>query len=137
MFWADSVAKDIIDSGEYKPYWVDDMFTPSGFAHVGSLRGPLVHDILYKAIKDTGKEVKWTYVTNDFDPIDGLPPELRKDFEKYWWLTALDMDGNTRWSPMIHLNKSTTEIILSNNNKSLGVYLYFPKYFMYFTGLSK
>jgi hypothetical protein len=52
-------------------------------------------------------------------------------------LTALDMDGNTRWSPMIHLNKSTTEIILSNNNKSLGVYLYFPKYFMYFTGLSK
>lgn len=60
-----------------------------------------------------------------------------KDFEKYWWLTALDMDGNTRWSPMIHLNKSTTEIILSNNNKSLGVYLYFPKYFMYFTGLSK
>lgn len=83
MFWADSVAKDIIDSGEHKPYWVDDMFTPSGFAHVGSLRGPLVHDILYRAIKDAGKKVKWTYVTNDFDPIDGLPPELRKDFEKY------------------------------------------------------
>jgi lysyl-tRNA synthetase class 1 len=83
MFWADSVAKDIIDSGEYKPYWIDDMFTPSGFAHVGSLRGPLVHDILYKAIKDTGNEIKWTYVINDFDSIDGLPQELMADFEKY------------------------------------------------------
>ena len=83
MFWADSVAKDIIDSGKHKPYWIDDMFTPSGFAHVGSLRGPLVHDILYKAIKDTGNEIKWTYVINDFDSIDGLPQELMADFEKY------------------------------------------------------
>jgi len=83
MFWADKVAKDIIDSKEHQPYWVDDMFTPSGFAHVGSLRGPLVHDILYRAIKDAGKEVKWTYVINDFDTIDGLPQELMADFEKY------------------------------------------------------
>ncbi len=83
MFWADSVAKDIIDSGKYKPYWIDDMFTPSGFAHVGSLRGPLVHDILCKAIKNTGKEIKWTYVMNDFDAIDGLHQELMEDFGKY------------------------------------------------------
>jgi lysyl-tRNA synthetase class 1 len=83
MFWADNVAKDIIDSGKHKPYWIDDMFTPSGFAHVGSLRGPLVHDILYKAIKNTGNEIKWTYVINDFDSIDGLPQELMTDFEKY------------------------------------------------------
>lgn len=84
MFWADRVAEDIINSDKYKPYWVDDMFTPSGFAHVGSLRGPLVHDIVTKALRDVKKETKWTYVMNDFDPIDGLPPELEKKMSEFY-----------------------------------------------------
>ncbi|MBP9716640.1 MAG: lysine--tRNA ligase [Candidatus Levybacteria bacterium] len=83
MFWADKVAKEIIDSGNYKPYRVDDMFTPSGHPHVGSLRGPLVHDVVYKALKGKGESVKWTYITNDFDPIDGLPAELEESHSKY------------------------------------------------------
>ncbi len=83
MYWADRVAKEIIDSGKFKPYWVDDMFTPSGFAHIGSLRGPLAHDLIYKALQHANKGVKFTYIFNDFDPIDGLPPELQKDFSKY------------------------------------------------------
>ncbi|MFH1832613.1 MAG: lysine--tRNA ligase [Candidatus Levyibacteriota bacterium] len=82
MFWADKVTKEIISSGNHKHYWVDDMFTPSGYATVGSLRGPLIHDILFRSIKDAGKEVKWTYIFNDFDPIDGLPQDL-SSFEKY------------------------------------------------------
>ena len=75
MYWADKVAKEIVDSGKYKPYLVDDMFTPSGFPHVGSLRGPLVHDTIYRALTDAGVDVRFTYVFNDFDPIDGLPPQ--------------------------------------------------------------
>jgi lysyl-tRNA synthetase class 1 len=39
--------------------------------------------MLYKALKDAKQEVKWTYILNDFDPIDGLPPELSEKFEKY------------------------------------------------------
>lgn len=83
MYWADRVAKEIIDSKRYKPYQVNDMFTPSGYAHIGSLRGPLIHDLIYKALKHAGENVKFTYVFNDFDPIDGLPQELQKDFSKY------------------------------------------------------
>lgn len=83
MFWADKIAQEIINSGNYKPYWVDDMFTPSGHPHVGSLRGPLVHDVIYRALKNKGESVKWTYVTNDFDPIDGLPVELEQSHSKY------------------------------------------------------
>jgi lysyl-tRNA synthetase, class I len=86
MFWADKVADEIIKSGNYKPYWVDDMFTPSGFPHVGSLKGPLVHDVVYKALKNKGEEVKFTYIMNDFDPIDGLPPELEESFKQYYGL---------------------------------------------------
>lgn len=83
MFWADKIAKEIISSKKHKPYWVDDMFTPSGFAHIGSLRGPLVHDIVYRALTDGGAKTTWTYVFNDFDPIDGLPPELLEKSGKY------------------------------------------------------
>jgi lysyl-tRNA synthetase, class I len=83
MFWADKVAQDIINSKEFKPYWVDDMYTPSGYAHVGSLKGPLVHDMIYRALKEAGQDVTWTYVSNDFDPIDGLPEDLMSDFKKY------------------------------------------------------
>ncbi|HBB76555.1 MAG: lysine--tRNA ligase [Candidatus Levybacteria bacterium RIFOXYA1_FULL_41_10] len=86
MFWADKVAAEIIASGKYKPFWVDDMFTPSGYPHVGSLRGPLVHDIVYKALRDKRVDAKWTYVMNDFDPIDGLPPELEERFKQYYGL---------------------------------------------------
>jgi lysyl-tRNA synthetase class 1 len=80
MFWGDKVAASIIASGLHVPYWVDDMFTPSGYAHVGSIIGPVIHDVLYRALTDAGKKATTTYVFNDFDPIDGLPSELQKDF---------------------------------------------------------
>ncbi len=83
MFWADKVAKEIIDSGNFKPYWVDDMFTPSGFPHMGSLKGPLVHDFIFRALKHAKQEVKFTYVINDFDTVDGLPDDLSEKFSKY------------------------------------------------------
>ncbi len=83
MYWADKVAREIIESGKYKPYWVDDMKTLSGFPTVGSLRGPLVHDLVYKALLHAGEEAKCTYIFNDFDPIDGLSEDLKEEFTKY------------------------------------------------------
>ncbi|MBI2621271.1 MAG: lysine--tRNA ligase [Candidatus Levybacteria bacterium] len=84
MFWADKIAKEIIDSGEYVPYWVDDMKTPSGRVHVGALRGVVVHDLVYKALKSKGKKAKFTYVFEDHDPMDDIPSYLpREKFEKY------------------------------------------------------
>ena len=83
MYWADKIAKTIIDSGKFKPYWVDDMKTPSGFAHIGSLRGPITHSLIFRALKDVGKEATYTFVINDFDPVDELSPELKDKFGKY------------------------------------------------------
>jgi len=83
MHWADKIAKEVIDSKKYKPYWVDDMFTPSGYAHIGSLRGPLMHDFMNRALKDAEQKTEFTYVFNDFDTIDGLPLELSEKFSKY------------------------------------------------------
>jgi lysyl-tRNA synthetase class 1 len=83
MFWVDKVAEDIIASSKYKPYWVDDMKTPSGFSHVGSLMGPVIHSMIFRALKDAGQEASFTFVINDFDPADDLLPEIRGAYEKY------------------------------------------------------
>lgn len=83
MFWADEIAKRIIDSGKHTPYWVDDMKTPSGFSHVGSMMGPVIHSMVYRALKDAGKDVTYTFVINDFDPADDLLPEIRGTHEQY------------------------------------------------------
>ncbi|MBI2022852.1 lysine--tRNA ligase [Candidatus Daviesbacteria bacterium] len=84
MYWADKVAQEIISSGKYKPYWVDDMKTPSGQIHVGSLRGVLVHDFIYKSLIHEGIDAKFTYVFEDHDPLDEISHNLdRKEWEKY------------------------------------------------------
>ncbi len=84
MFWADRVAQDIIASGKYKPYWVDDMKTPSGRIHVGSLRGVVVHDLMYRALQDAGVEATFSYVFEDHDPMDDIPQFLDKsEWGKY------------------------------------------------------
>ena len=84
MFWADYFTDQIIKSGKYKPYWVDDMKTPSGKIHVGSLRGVVIHDLLYKVLREKGKPATYTYCINDMDPMDGFPVYLDRDkFYKY------------------------------------------------------
>lgn len=81
MHWADKVAQEIISSGKFKPYWVDDMKTPSGFAHIGSMLGPVVHSCVYRALRDAGCDVMFTYVFNDFDPADEFPSILKETLE--------------------------------------------------------
>lgn len=81
MHWADKIAKEIIASGKFKPYWVDDMKTPSGFAHIGSMLGPMIHSSIFRALKTAGWEAILTYVFNDFDPADELPGILKETLE--------------------------------------------------------
>ncbi|MBL7159599.1 lysine--tRNA ligase [Candidatus Microgenomates bacterium] len=84
MFWADRIAEKIIKSGKHKPYWVDDMKTPSGRIHVGSLRGIITHDLIYKTLLDAGVKATFSYVIDDHDPMDGLPIYLdEKKYKKY------------------------------------------------------
>src|ERR1035437_8879346 len=83
MFWADKVAEDILNSKSHKPYWVDDMKTPSGFSHVGSLMGPVIHSMIFRALKDAGQEATFTFVINDFDTMDELSPQLPEEYRQY------------------------------------------------------
>ncbi|KKQ27015.1 MAG: Lysine-tRNA ligase, partial [Candidatus Levybacteria bacterium GW2011_GWA1_37_16] len=50
MFWVDNVVSEL-NKRKLPLEWVDDAKTPSGRIHVGSLRGIVVHDLVYKALK--------------------------------------------------------------------------------------
>ncbi len=78
MFWADQLLKD-----RKGTEWVNDAWTPSGIIHMGGLKGPVIHDVLFKILKEQGKKAKYTFGFDDMDPIDGLPQDLQKSHEKY------------------------------------------------------
>lgn len=72
MFWADK----LLENREGKE-WINDAWTPSGIVHMGGLKGPVIHDVLYKILKEKGKDVKYTFGFDDMDAIDGLPSDLQ------------------------------------------------------------
>lgn len=83
MFWADKVAQEL-KKRKLPLEWVDDMKTPSGRIHVGSLRGVVIHDLAYKSLIKVSVKAKYTYIFDDHDPMDALPTYLPKEkFEQY------------------------------------------------------
>ncbi|MEG4531225.1 lysine--tRNA ligase [Microcoleus sp. D2_18a_D3] len=74
MFWADKIAAD---AQGYQV--VNDSKTPSGRVHVGSLRGVVIHDVIYRALKYAGKSVKFLYGVDDYDALDTVPKYLDQD----------------------------------------------------------
>lgn len=83
--WVDQITTDISDwqaTAKEPKLHVDDMKTPSGRVHTGSLRGVLLHDFVAKALANSDDQnlaqtpVVSTYVFNDMDPMDGLPSYL-------------------------------------------------------------
>ena len=57
MFWADKITQEI-KKRKLPLEWVDDMKTPSGRIHVGALRGVVIHDLAYNALKEAGVKTK-------------------------------------------------------------------------------
>lgn len=81
MFWADKIEKEL---GENEI--INDSKTPSGRVHVGSLRGVVLHYMIYKVLKEAGKNPTFLYGTDDYDPVDGLPKDMKEEWGKYMGL---------------------------------------------------
>ena len=52
---------------------LNDSKTPSGRAHVGSLRGVLIHDALARAARARGMDTTFMYGCDDMDAVDEIP----------------------------------------------------------------
>ena len=83
MFWVDEIIKDIEKKLPNDSYLINDSTTPSGHAHVGALRGVLVHDLIRRGLSEQDKKSIFQFGFDDFDPMDGLPVYIDKSFEKY------------------------------------------------------
>jgi lysyl-tRNA synthetase class 1 len=78
MFWTEDIAERV--SG---PQIINDSKTPSGRVHVGALRGVLIHDAIFRTLREKGKDAKYLYGVDDFDPVDEIPKGEDEHFGKY------------------------------------------------------
>jgi lysyl-tRNA synthetase class 1 len=74
VFWADEVAARAAEAAEASatgaPVVVNDSKTPSGTVHVGSHRGPVIHDEIWRALRRLGVSATYRYGVDDLDPMD-------------------------------------------------------------------
>ena len=65
MDWADELAASVDG-----PQVVNDSKTPSGTVHVGSLRGPVILDVIARALRARDLPTTLLYGVDDMDPMD-------------------------------------------------------------------
>jgi lysyl-tRNA synthetase class 1 len=78
MFWCDQLTEKLEGTQT-----INDSKTPSGRAHVGALRGPLIHDAIYRTLKAKGTPVRYLFGVDDYDPVDEIPYGEAEHFEKF------------------------------------------------------
>jgi lysyl-tRNA synthetase class 1 len=91
MHWTDELAQQLAaypmpPAGSAAPHGVhviNDSKTPSGRAHVGSLRGVLIHDAVFRALKAKGIRVVYRFGCDDYDPVDELPHGMKEHYAQF------------------------------------------------------
>lgn len=76
--WIDKIIKNLEGT-----QIINDSKTPSGRVHIGSLRGVLIHDAVLRELVKKNIPATFIYGVDDYDPMDGLPPEVASDFQPY------------------------------------------------------
>ncbi len=79
VHWADSVAKRVIaQKGDKEKYVVASGITPSGTIHIGNFREIITVDLVARALRDRGKEVRFIYSWDDYDVFRKVPKNMPK-----------------------------------------------------------
>ena len=78
MHWTDKLLANVTG-----PQVINDSKTPSGRVHVGSLRGVLIHDAVFRVLREKGVPVEYRFGVDDYDPVDEIPHGMDEDFEDF------------------------------------------------------
>jgi len=92
-YWADQIAQKVVkEFPKEKEYTVAAGITPSGTIHIGNFREIITVDLIYRAIRDLGKNVRFIYSWDDYDRIRKVPKNIPnpKEFEKYMYMPGVD-----------------------------------------------
>ena len=78
MFWTEEIAAKC-----HGPQIINDSKTPSGRVHVGALRGVLIHDAIFRTLREKGIEARYLFGVDDYDPVDEIPKGEDEHFGQY------------------------------------------------------
>ncbi len=106
MEWADELAARV--SG---PQVVNDSKTPSGTVHVGSLRGPVILDVIARALRTAGHDTTLLYGVDDLDPMDAQS------------LLTVDAVGREMGRPLAHIPDQVADGHASYARHHAGVFI--------------
>lgn len=87
--WADNVAEKIIrEKGDLPLYTCASGITPSGTVHLGNFREIITVDLVVRALRDRGKNVRFIYSWDDYDVFRKVPlnmpnQETLKEYLRY------------------------------------------------------
>lgn len=72
--WADHAARKVLkESPDREQYVVASGITPSGTVHIGNFREVITVDLVARALRDLGKDVRFIYSWDDFDVFRKVP----------------------------------------------------------------
>jgi lysyl-tRNA synthetase class 1 len=80
MLWFAEIAGSV---DPQTPQVINDSKTPSGRVHVGALRGVILHDAVFRALKNRGVPARYLFGVDDYDPLDELPAGQAEFFTPY------------------------------------------------------
>ena len=84
--WADVQAQRIISQkGDLPSYTCASGITPSGTVHIGNFREIITVDLVVRALRDRGKNVRFIYSWDDYDVFRKVPANMPdpEELEKY------------------------------------------------------
>ena len=67
QYWADQIAENLIKSRNKKSFTVASGITPSGTIHFGNFREIITTDIVARALRAAGANVRFIYSWDDYD----------------------------------------------------------------------
>jgi lysyl-tRNA synthetase class 1 len=75
--WADETAAKILrERGEKEQYTCASGITPSGTVHIGNFREIISVDLVVRALRDLGKNVRFIYSWDDYDVFRKVPANM-------------------------------------------------------------
>ncbi len=79
IHWADQAAKKIIfEKGDKEKFTLAAGITPSGTVHIGNFREIITVDLINRALKSLGKNVRFIYSWDDYDVFRKVPKNMPK-----------------------------------------------------------
>jgi len=80
VHWADQTAEKIIrERGDLDSYTCASGITPSGTVHIGNFREIISVDLVVRALRDRGKNVRFIYSWDDYDVFRKVPKNMPKE----------------------------------------------------------